>query len=296
MLTSRALLRAVCVLCSTGVTITGSYAAMIGDPSDLFLAIREDRLFKAVGLTKAPNSDTHCERFGPLPTGVSHGVYGREGKPQVNSITLAAHVSVAEAKITFHNLRYRTLSVGPRENDSRAPDIGDERCIWEDEKYGWRAIALRRGNVTIFINGTGKLDDALDLARQMDKLIQNDRDVAPLGQFSEPPEILSLGFLSPTSQPMQMTETFQADQSYQAIPEYRGLGPREKVMFRVETGETLSKVEDGKFFVRTPPKLVPGPDGKLIEESGVVRVRVVAANADNVFVAREFDLNVVKQP
>jgi hypothetical protein len=247
------------------------------EPNELFTGLKGHEL-----LEKADLRSLH--RPAVTSGGVQFGMISGQRKPEITSVVLAVHGSVDEAKRTLQYLRRTSSAARPRADDPSAADLGDERYSWRAADT-WRAFAFRRRNVTVFLSGVGKVDDALQLGRQIDKLIQNNREIAPLGHFAETPQFVGLG----------LPQTVDADKPYDASPDVRGLGPLEKVLLLVEHGGPISDMRDGKLFVRCPPKLVEG-DGKFIEQSGVVRVRAVAANEDCVFVVREFDIDVVKQP
>jgi hypothetical protein len=258
-------------------TVLGVASLSNAKAEDLFTTLNADRLFTALELEKRHEP-------GLVLTGFQYLSVGTGGlKIQLHSINLAVHGSVAEAKVNLRRL-VMSLSVGPNPREQRGQDLGDERWFWVREDR-CSATAFRRGNVTVALYGATEFDKALALAREIDNLIQSDRDVAPLGQFAEQPQFVTLGA------PAQL----KAEKSYEAEPIVRGLGPPEKIQIRVEHGgEVYSQKENAKLTLRCLPNRIPNEAGELVEQFGPLPVLAIAGNPEtNVFVARQMQVVVV---
>lgn len=258
-------------------TVLGVAPLSNAKAEDLFTTLNADRLFTALELEKRHEPGLVMTGFQYLSVGTG------ERKIQLHSVNLAVHGSVAEAKVNLRRL-VMSLSVGPNPREQRGQDLGDERWFWVHQGK-WRATAFRRGNIAVYLNGTADFDKALALAREIDNLIQTDREVAPLGQFAQQPQFVTLGAPS----------ELKSGKFYETQPVVHGVGPAEKLQIRVERGgEVYSEKKGGKFTLRMSPDQIQNEAGEFVDHFGPVQVLAIAGNPEtNVFVARQIQVVVV---
>lgn len=123
-------------------------------------------------------------------------------------------------------------------------------------------------------------------------MIRDDRRIAPTGAFTPPPDIRTLGL------PAGSAESVTAYQQYVLEPEVVGLGSAAEIMRRVDersapVSTPLSRHENGMLLVHFLPPAAVDASGVLVEFPGNVIVRATAANRNNVFVSREFQIRVL---
>ncbi len=261
------------------------------EPAPLVTAIRADQLMSDLGLQPERPPDlwhqlTYQYRQSSVPRGgLSFGVF--------------ASVSDARAAVKRMDGMY---AVPPSSQPADAP--GDE-LIWRCGSSSASAI-LRRANVVFRLYRVGACEDALALARQIDERVRNDRNIAPLGAFSEPP---SIDIQNPP------TTLIRGSGRATLQVSFRGMGDPARVRFVIlgdpgdSSGESINEIDTqgrprGKIVVpdgKGGEALVGAPtDGRFLfrvpRELGPKKLTLVAANDDNVIVTKTIDVNVVSAP
>lgn len=249
------------------VMVVGTAAPSVGDEPQVYTDIKHEALFSALGI--------RVERawgVGREAGGLEYNVDSAGLPVQAHSFRLAVHPSRQAAEVVAG--RYIRLTPrGPTES-SQFAQVGDLRYAWTSPGGG--RLLFLRDNVTIEFLWRGADADALALARQIDQLIQTDRTIAPRGTFPQVPEILSTGVPS----------TIAKNSSAEVRPEVRGFGDPQKTTVKVfDAGQPLilaqGKAQEN-LMLHAPADVHP---------VGSVRLLMVAANEDNVFVAKEFTVN-----
>jgi hypothetical protein len=199
--------------------------------------------------------------------------------------------------------------------------VPGDNFAWWRSATGSANIVVRRGNIVLHVAPLGQAQEALATTLQIDALIRDDRQIAPLGKFAEPPEIVDPGFpqtltvrrmmpLTPDGQPWRNQPWTQA---YVRIsPRFRGLGSLEKLRFAVRgehlvtnqvdgTGRSLVKtlvVPDEAGRARPMPPSAEN-DGRFIlsvrvpQEPTTEKLTLVAATEDNLIVTKELEVKIV---
>jgi hypothetical protein len=199
------------------------------------------------------------------------------GVPGIHELSIAVRSSQDAAQQAGAAMRSPARSSVDRDPPTAEyADIGDARYVWgtrRSSELGLR-IAFVRDNVTVVLSWGGPREQGRTLARQIDQLIQSDRQIAPRGTFAETPEILTTDLPSCLGRDAKVT----------ARPQVRGLGGgaiRFAVIDEGQVRRLSSDGADGALCVSPPKRTVTGP----------VSLVMVAANEDNVFVAKEFTIN-----
>lgn len=182
--------------------------------------------------------------------------------------------------------------------------IGDEFLWWISSGDGHTSVLLRRANVVITFSRDGPAEAVCDLARQIDSLIRDNRDVAPSGSFGELPAIADAGI--PAQAPKNSRLAF--------TPRFHGLGDPQTLRVRVVAKDHQNLTEAG-FDGRSRPQIVvPGqrPDGlddkvrqrtaaedgrfilRVPDKVGPMKLTLIAVSPENVIVTKEVTLTVTE--
>lgn len=278
MLRLNLLLPALCLLSSVSV-------------AESILALRPESVFSRVGLH--PLSE-HPPALGE--GGISYLFVQRIGDAKLQSITVAVHPTVELARAFLRDVSRFSIGFRP-EHCTFA--LGDEAYLYGDTSG---TLRFRRDNVTLQISWSGPIADLVSKLNQLDDLIRNDTTVAVRGTFGEPPMIEALDVARALdSEPVQVTTRT------------RGLGDTSQlsIEMRAERGEGavtyLSKNRwalSAKKYDHIPPVpvTIQRPDGTRVTElksitvspRGRAIIRVMVANADHVFVTRDFEVPVAE--
>jgi hypothetical protein len=136
-------------------------------------------------------------------------------------------------------------------------------------------LAVRRNNVVFYFSWIASSETVQTLGQQIDGIIRDDRAVAPLGYWSEPPEIVSLGLPEHFGSRMVRAETgeeFLVDDGRYVFldPVFRGLGPREQLRVLVTARSADSSEGFPRRRVTTHVSLDGRPHARvyLPDESG----------------------------
>lgn len=290
-----------------------SAVASVGLADEVYTGIKHEPLSAALGVQIKEHHIGELEFLWPNALGIRH-------------LTLNVFPTEEAAREWFR-LWFRRVSVGP----SRPPDgqaIGDEFLWWRGmvDSDTVTGIQVRRRNVCFLFAGGSvgglQVNEAVQIARQIDALIRDDRAIAPLGTFDPPPEIVDAGL--PATLPVRPTERRLLNQQpvpfgepARAIvrinPQFRGLGPPEGLRLHVDIegfgsnqvgpdgrSRDLVDVPDGSGRVSNLREKSAEHDGRFLLELRRLpsqpttrKVRVTAANADNVIVTREFEVELV---
>jgi len=191
------------------------------------------------------------------------------------AVALTVHPTVDEAIEKFEFLK-GSMSGGPTPSSEQ---IGDQFILWASPPHITRvdpvpreggAVLFRRRNVVVQFGSRGELSAALELAHDMDDLIRDDREIAPMGQFAEPPEIVAV----------PLPQEDDAESQRLIVPQVRGLGNPAKVVFSAATAvgpqENLSDSFEskGKLKLRIP------------RYKGQNKIKITAVNEDNLVVTK----------
>ncbi len=231
---------------------------ILGVPSwssadDLITAIDETRMLAILACENPERT------FGTLGANY-HLRCDSDGRARgMQRVSVAVHVSIDAAKAAIQESASWVaagITVEPR------PGLGDE--CW----HSGGSINFRRRNVTVGAVYLSDIDAALHSLRRIDRMIQNDRDFAPLGQFATVPR-----FTDPA-----IPSTLVSDQPVFVNPQFEGLVSPDTV--RV-------------FIMRnTRPGSQPKePQGYRISERGEpgerLRFQVFAVDENNVVIQSE---------
>jgi hypothetical protein len=253
------------------VAVVAAAVPAAADEPQLYTALKHETLFAALNVT--PEGPPSVWYPG---AGVAHRVNSSALAVRIKSFNLAVHPSRASAEEASARLR-DTAEVGPRAT-ARFPDLGDARYVWERGSAAGDVTFLRQ-NISVRFAWSGTLEDGMALARRIDQLIQTDRAIAPRGTFAQTPEIVS------TSAPATIAKRGTAS----IRPDVRGLGAPQKTMVKVVDvgqGNELARGKAGETLTLRAPRDVYG--------TKPVRLLMVAASEDNVFVAKEFTIEVTE--
>jgi len=200
----------------------------------------------------------------------------------------------ANAQECFRRWQF-SAAVGPSPNPAEAEGIGEEFRWWlgmiDKEKVG--GVQFRRRNVCVAFSSAHadvplNKKRAIYLARLIDHLLRDDREIAPLGRFDPVPAISDPGvpkvlrvrkarLVEVEGKAVSRVRTLPW--AYARIePKFAGLGPRAKVRFWVTSTPELvgNQVAPNGFSI---PKLVNVPVG-----AGAVRVARPSAEDDGRFI------------
>jgi hypothetical protein len=284
-------------------------------PPEQYLGVRHDRLFASLQVNPDPKEMRWLSRS------VTYTF-----RPETSNGLKFVIISVHPTEEDAHRGLFGSLvfSVGPRPAPQGEP-VGDEFHWWHssvESEWASATVLFRRRNVSVAFSRNGSADDALALARRVDCLIRDDRQIAPLGRFDPPPEIVSVGI--PDTLPVGLRvpvgpSSFRdvpEESRYRFAPEFRGLGDPARLRVGIyELGryyDTWNEVTpDGRSEPRIdvtvptpfPPPLdfsvgsrerTPEEDGrfmlKLPLKPGPRRLVMVVVNDDNVVVTKEFQV------
>jgi hypothetical protein len=165
--------------------------------------------------------------------------------------------------------------------------IGDEFRIWTTPPHVTPVnpvphesgtILTRIHNIVFCFAWQGSVEKAWRVARELERIIRDDREIAPWGTFEEAPEITTAG----------IPATLTAKTEIEVKPEVKGLGDPKEVMFAAEIERqwrSLSRdqLSKGSLVLRVP------------HDPGVLKVLVIAANSDSVFVTKVVEVNVIAE-
>lgn len=288
---------------------------------DLYTSVGNERLFTALAVESERAELTVSEAASTSAVLVYRLVYPNAAN--LYSLSLGLYDSHDSAR---HRCRFllKVREIAPAEPPSGDP-IGDEFYWWPSRPGAPRpstSVVFRRRNMVVDFAREGTADAALAVARQIDALIRDDRAIAPLGTFDPPPEIVDAGL--PARLPVRPTERRLLNQQpvpfgepARAIvrinPQFRGLGPPEGLRLHVDIegfgsnqvgpdgrSRDLVDVPDGSGRVSNLREKSAEHDGRFLLELRRLpsqpttrKVRVTAANADNVIVTREFEVELV---
>jgi len=300
---------------------------------DVFLGLNMPRLVETLGMRMAedkPSPVTLSVRW-PSATGPVMVAYRVCGGPEDGAKLLLLKATVQPTPASAHEvtreLRRAVLwrsSILPAEPERAAEGLGNEGWFYphaNESKYG--SVVFGRRNIVMYLGweesvpGTG-----LALARQIDALIRDDRQIAPLGTFAEMPAIVSAGV--PATLPASSTPGRTADgrptgyeRSYVTItPQFRGLGDLDNLRFvvlgRQDNGQTWGRLTQTTPEGKSQPKVykidtterggIPKlnevqEDGRFLMEvprkTGALKLKLIAATEDNLIVTKEVQVTVV---
>jgi hypothetical protein len=256
------------------LSVVGILAALpaTADEPQVFTALKHEALFAALNVS---GETTPSGVFYP-GTEVFRPVNSSALPVRVPGFGLAVYPTRASAEQAAARL-VDTAQVGPRAT-ARFPDVGDARYIWEAGSGAGSVIFLRE-NIFVRFGWGGTMEDGIALARRIDQFIQGDRTIAPRGTFAQTPEIVSTG--APATIAKSGTVAIQ--------PDIRGLGDPQKTMVKVidiSQSKALAQGKPGESLTLRAPDDIGGA-----RTGRAVRLLMVAANEDNVFVAKEFTVN-----
>ena len=299
------------------IAVAGSPSPVLAE-EPLYLGLKQAELFSRCGIEVKRQSGFGAYQFGDPVTvyaaGSAYEVY-RDG------LTLAVYPSVEEARRTMERRRWN-IATGPTPLPGGDP-IGDEMnwgCRLEGPDGPGAAIGFRRRNVVLTLGSRGEPSEVVALARQIDALIRDDRQIAPLGTFDPPPEIVDAGIPATLTvrpmvrrmlneRPLPFVEP--ARSVLRINPQFRGLGPPEKIRLSV-TIEGLGTNQVGQDGLSREHVAVPEGDHstmreksaendgrflvelhRLPSEATTRKVTLVAASEDNVIVTKEVQVQIV---
>ncbi|TWT42032.1 hypothetical protein RAS1_31590 [Phycisphaerae bacterium RAS1] len=227
---------------------------------------------------------------------------------------LAAYTSVAGAQRSLRRVR-DLVAVGlpPPPDDP----IGEE-MVWGSDDGSQSgspcaSFTWRRKNVVIDLWKRGDPAQVVALARQIDALLRDNRQFAPLGTFDPPPEIVSIS--APETITFSSEERAKWGKTFRVTPEFRGLGDVQNLRIKVR-GEQNDRASNGTLpdGKSNPRILVPGGDfsgrglgarQRTPEEDGrfeislvrnvkpgPLKLTMIVATPDNVVVTKEFTITV----
>ena len=281
--------------------LLGSVASgVLGD--DQILGVKGDQLIQAVGITQPIDS----RAIGPFAVQYSFSLVHERS---VQSLGISVAITPAQAEQRGNDL---LQFVPTGETWSAEPaGLGDQRCALRGKGRASESarFIFRRNNVLVNLSTNLGYDAGLDLARRIDDILKNNRTIAPIGAWSQQPEIVVQSVPGPV----------RAGEKVRFSPEFRGLGEQDRVKLMVRTsatepGGSINRVkpdgqpqdsfwpstrdgkpapitsaerpaagEDWRFVIDIPHRTSPGP----------LKLWLVAANDDNVVVRKEIELQVV---
>ncbi|TWT43845.1 hypothetical protein RAS1_02450 [Phycisphaerae bacterium RAS1] len=248
---------------------------------DVVTAIRTKAFFQSLGL-HAPDGRVY-------ELGQQYVVGDRWRSIKIDRIVLAVHGTLEQALETYR-LNARTRQIPATQPADLPASFGDQRSLFVVNRARGGSLDFLRGNVFVGLSWTGPVEDAVALATRIDELIQNNRDVAPLGSFAVMPRVENTGL--PT--------ILQLGEQRDIVPLVEGLGAVESISMKVETvsgGSRSLRRPDGTLRI-VAPHTMPKPGAEIVQNadgsrtvipdtaSGPATVRYVlsAANVDNVYV------------
>ena len=276
----------------------------LADEGEVYTALKQDVLFARTGLRlweKEPRM------AGPGETGMAYNMLASAGGLRVHSLELAVFTSRAPAEEVGKRMIH-SMSMGEDvyvNQPGPYGDIGDERHVWTGGGDGGGSLVFLRQNISVVFSWSGENARALALARRIDQLIRTDREAAPRGAFAPTPEIVTAGVLEQASKKARITIT----------PEFRGLGERADLRITILAPDRNSRVAETTMEGRSPPDIVvrgpradslsdtvrkrrPDEDGRFIvhipDKVGPAKLTMIVATPDNVFVTKEFSVNVTE--
>ncbi len=235
-----------------GCLLAGALAASIvrADAPELVTALKHDRLFTALGVQLKTGGEARTL----TGAGVTY-VVEAPGVPGIHELSIAVRSSQDAAQQAGAAMRSPARSSVDRDPPTAEyADIGDARYVWgtrRSSELGLR-IAFVRDNVTVVLSWGGPREQGRTLARQIDQLIQSDRQIAPRGTFAETPEILTTDLPSCLGRDAKVT----------ARPQVRGLGGgaiRFAVIDEGQVRRLSSDGADGALCVSPPKRTVRPP-------------------------------------
>lgn len=229
--------------------------------------------------------------------------YKLSGNSQLRSVRtqIAVHSTIEAAQETYGNLQVR-ISGMPTPFEG---EIGEDRVLWTaripagnpnwHEPHDSGHIQFRRSNIVLVFAWGGPTAEALEIARHMDDLLQNDRTIAPRGTFEHQPQIKVVEF--PTSiRPLSKVRAVLKPEHFPANDEV------EFAVIKWWNGEVLSTLQEDKSLMirlKTASDLVGSDKLRAAFETNVAQAVIptefilIAADAKNVFVTRKIELSVI---
>jgi hypothetical protein len=305
------------LLTATLLVIAGPWrTARTDDATNFYTGLKQDRLFSALDLRLA--RPTGISTFGREPAEMLY-VFVQPNSRGLPQLSLAVYATGAEAQRAFQ----WWAAVHPVSASPPPDDPPGDWFAWWHTGSGGANIVVRRRNIVWHIGPPGPADDALATARAIDRLIRDDRDIAPLGRFAEPPEIVDVGLpqtlnvrrmtpIAPDGKPL-LPPTQRAEYSYVRIePRFRGLGDVNKLRLKLTCdlaylqGELPVKehVPGERVYVPDGPDRVRSVHASEVDGRFIIQVRVpdqpetrkmtlIAATEDNVIVTKEVEVRIV---
>ena len=304
-------------------TAVGALAWSDTTDRELLLAVRHRVLFERLGLTCSLASDpehrvTHAHRL----TGE------RISRLQYTGFIVEVFATSQGAMRRFREYASKTM-VGTSWPTGEAP-IGDE-CVHTagtDPAPVSGALLVRRENVVFRIAWAGPWEEVVALARDVDSLLQSDREVAPLGTFDPPPRIVETGIPQTLRVRDKIRHEYLTRSGRFTLPPFdfvrfapriEGMGPMERLRIWVRitgTGQDIQKVigrnqvrQDGKSLphVYVPVShtraqvraKTPSRDGRFIlrvsvpDEPVTCKLTMTVVNDDNLVVTKEETIQIV---
>ena len=293
-------------ICLVSVLVLGSRLPAFADEGELYTALKQNVLFAraglrpSIGISGAPAS-------GPGFAGIVYRVEASAPGLRIDSFQMGVHPSRSAARVLAERM-VQSMSIGP---DTWAPghdpcgDIGDERYVWSGGGEGSGTIVFLRQNIFVDFCWVGENAQALALARRIDELIRTDREVARRGTLGPTPEIVAAGAPAQAAKKARLTIT----------PEFRGLGERADLRIAVMAPDGFSSLTETTREGKSRPDIVvrgpradslsdtvrkrrPDEDGRFImhipDKVGPAKLTMIVATPDNVFVTKEFSVNVTE--
>jgi hypothetical protein len=228
-----------------------------------------------------------------------------------DTIVVSVRTSVEAAEEAF-SYRKQLPSVCPPPPPEGEP-IGEEMTwgYWLEGPHSPGAsITFRRRNVLFTLRKKGDPSAVVELARRIDALVQNDRQIAPLGTFAETPQIVDAGIPPTLTKEAPLNRPPEYDVPIH--PVIRGMGDPDKVRLLVltESGSVLNRVKhDGRAIkhVSVPhpvlgeagrKRVLASDDGRFVikvpRQTGPLKLTLVAANDQNVVATKTVQVSVVE--
>ena len=293
---------AICLVC---VLALAGEPPTFADEGEVYTALKQDVLFARASLkpsTRVPGAPGS----GPGSAGMVYDVDTSTPGLRINSFQIGVHASRTAAEQAAERM-VQSMSMGEDvyvNQPGPYGDIGDERHVWNGRGEGGSLVFLRQ-NIFVDFCWAGESARALALARRIDELIRTDRAVAPRGTFAPTPEIVAPGVPEQASRKARLTIT----------PEFRGLGERAELRIAVMARDGFSSLTETTREGKSPPDIVvrgpradslsdtvrkrrPDEDGRFImhipDKAGPAKLTMIVATPDNVFVTKEFTVNVTE--
>jgi len=307
-----------------------------GDDSLVYRRLDHSQLLSALGAS-CESHHLAVNNFGGLKNTPVMVCRLRQPNPlKLQDLVLGVYSSSAAAA-RVHKMWQLIRPVWPAQPPAGDP-IGDAFYWWVSPPEAPRqtvAILVRRRNVVFEISPEGSPADALALARRIDELIRDDRQIAPLGTFDPVPRIVDLGLPANLTVRPRVLAGFPVISARAAAkiprhafvrfqPQIQGMGPLDRLRIRVliKTADpsggwrTIGYNQVGMDGKSTPHLWVPASadraylrtasaqdDGRFIlvitplpTEPTTCKVTMIVANDDNLIVTKQATIQIAPEP